>query len=81
MPTIYLTNEDKLSARLAKYIYGELGARKIPQRKLADQMGISRQALTNKLRRQSFTFGDFVSVVSFFKPDEQEINRLVGWGE
>ena len=81
MPTIYLTNEDKLSARLAKYIYGELAVRKMSQEKLADVMGITRQALTNKLRRQSFSFGDFVSVVSYFKPDEQEMNRLVGWGE
>ena len=81
MPTIYLTREDKLSARLATYIYGELRMRKMSQEKLADAMGISRQALTNKLRRRSFSFGDFVSVVSYFEPDEKEINRLVGMEE
>jgi transcriptional regulator with XRE-family HTH domain len=81
MPLVYLTKEDRLNSRLATYIYGELKIRRMSQASLAKIMGISRQALTQKLRRRSFSFTDFVTVVSVFEPDEKELNRLVGMGE
>lgn len=81
MPLVYLTKEDRLNSRLATYIYGELKIRRMSQESLAKIMGISRQALTQKLRRHSFSFTDFVTVVSVFEPDEKELNRLVGMGE
>ena len=81
MPMIFLTKEERLSSRLASYIYGELKARRIRQADLAHRMGISQPTLSLKIRNKRFSFEDFVAVVDFFKPDEKEINRLVGFDE
>ena len=81
MPMIYLTLEDRLDSRLASFVYGELKAQRIPQETLAKSMGISQSALSQKLRKKRFTFDDFIRIVHFFKPDEKELNRLVGMDE
>ena len=79
MPTVYLTLEDKIDQRLSAYVYGELMTRRIPQGTLAKELGISQPALSQKLRKKKFSFDDFVRIIHFFKPDEKELNRLVGF--
>lgn len=79
MPMVYLTLEDRLDSRLATYVYGELKVRRIPQEKLAREMGISQSALSQKLRKKKFSFNDFIRIVHFFNPDEKELDRLVGF--
>lgn len=78
MPRIYITNNEKLCARLASWVYGEMKVQKIPQRVIAEKRGISQQAVSEKLKNHRFDFEDFVTFVELFKPDDSELRRLIG---
>ena len=81
MPTIHLTHEERIKAGLASYVAGELKIRNLYQRDLADAMGISQQALSMKIRKRSFSFEDFVHILSFFGTDLKEVGRILGVGQ
>ena len=78
MPRVYLTEMDRISARFAAWVYGQMKLRKISQRTLADKRGISHQALSQKLKKQRFEFEDFVFFVQEFKPDDKDLRDLSG---
>ena len=78
MPKVYLTEKDRLCARLAKWVYGEMKSRKITQESLSGKMGISHQALSQKLRRSSFDYSDFVFFVKEFQPDNKTLRYIIG---
>lgn len=81
MPLVFLSKTDRQGARLATYIHGELKLRRLRQEDLAKYMGISQQALSHKLSRRSFTFGDLIKICDYFNTDLEEVGRLVGVGE
>ena len=78
MPRVYLSENERMSERLASWIYGELRVQRIPQRVLAEEMEVSQPALAQKLKNRSFSFTDFLAAVRVLKPDTQEIERLLG---
>jgi len=78
MPKVYLSENDRLSERLVSWVYGEMKIKKISQRQMADEMEISQQAFSQKLKNHSFSFTDFLTIVRVLKPDTQEIERLLG---
>ena len=78
MPKIYLSENERLSARLARWIYGEMKAQGISQKVMADELEISQQAFSRKLKTNSFSFTDFLGIVRVLDPDEKELARLVG---
>ena len=80
MPAVYLSVTEKSKARLVAFIYSELKVRGLHQVDLADHMGISQQALCQKLKRRSFHFEDFVLIMDFFKPDDFQLHRIIGKG-
>ena len=81
MPKVYITKEERLSARLAEWVYGQMKMQRITQKEVAKRLGISQQAVYNKLRCRSFEFEDFICFVEIFRPDENQISRLVGKGD
>ena len=78
MPRVYITNNEKLCAKLASWVYGEMKVQKIPQRVIAEKRGISQQAFSKKLKNHRFDFEDFVVFVDLFKPNDSELRRLIG---
>lgn len=80
MPRVYLSENERLCDRLASWVYGKLKTNGLSQTDLAREMQISQQALSMKLRIHSFSFTDFLTFVRVFKPDEQELDWLVGKG-
>ena len=78
MPRVYVINNQKLCAKLAAWVYGEMKVQRIPQRVVADKRGISQQAFSEKLKNHRFDFEDFVTFVELFKPNDEEIRRLLG---
>lgn len=78
MPRVYLSESERLSAKLASWVYGELKIRKIPQRVLADELQISQPALNQKLRSHNFSFADFTVLVRVLQPDLKELEHLLG---
>jgi len=79
MPRVYLSDKERLCARLARWVYGELKIRRMSQADLAGKMGISHQALSQKLRRESFDYSDFCFFVKEFEPSQKELLELVGY--
>ena len=78
MPQVYLSESDRMRARLAKWVYGELRIRRMSQATLAAKMGVTHQALSQKLRRKSFSYTDFCFFVKEFEPTQKELLDLVG---
>ena len=81
MPKVILTKEERASARLAEWVYGQMKMQRITQKEVAKRLGISQQAVYNKLHRRSFEFEDFICFLDIFQPDESQISRLVGKGD
>lgn len=78
MPRVFLSEKDRLSARLSSWVYGEMKCRGISQRVLAEEMGISHQALSKKLKKHSFSFTDLLAIIKVLQPDDKELSRLLG---
>ena len=78
MPKVYLTEKDRLCARLAAWVYGEMKVRRITQKKLAEKMNIRQQSLNRKLKEKSFDYSDFVFFVKEFQPDQKTLKYIVG---
>ena len=78
MPKVYLTENDRAKARLAEWVYGQIGLNKTTITALAGKMGISHQALSRKLREQSFSFTDYAFFVKEFQPSERKQKEIIG---
>lgn len=78
MPRVYLSENDRLNDRLVAWVYGEMKCRKIPQRKMAEEMGITQAAFSQKMKNRSFSFPDFLTLVRVLEPDAKELDRLLG---
>lgn len=78
MPKVYLTEKDLLCARLARYVYGEKEIRRLSLEDIASEMGITHQALSKKLRNESFSYPDFCFFVKYFKPTNKELLEIIG---
>ena len=78
MPKVYLSEQEKLNSRLASWVYGEMKLHHVTQQDLADELGISRQAVGKKLSKQRFEFDDFCCFIRVFKPESKDLERLLG---
>lgn len=78
MPKTFLSEKDRLSDRLAAWVYSQLDMRRMNQSQLAKEMDITQQALSYKLINRSFSYPDFVTIVAVFNPDPSELAWLVG---
>lgn len=78
MPRVYMSESKRLSARLASWMYGQMKLKGISQRMLAEELQITQQALSYKLKKHQFSFADFVTIVGVFAPDPSELAWLVG---
>lgn len=78
MPKVFLNENQRLCTRLSRWIYGEMKRQRISQRVMAEEMEITQQALSYKLKVQQFSFSDFVTIVSVLDPDPSELAWLLG---
>lgn len=78
MPKVFLNETDKLNSRLVSWVYGQMKIKGIRQSQLAEQMDLSQQMLSYKLKCGSITFKDFIGFVNALDPDINEIEWLVG---
>ena len=80
MPRIHLDYRDRISERLASWVYGQMKLRNITQAQLASEMDITQPALSYKLRTRQFSSKDFLTCVTVFDPEPSELAWLVGNG-
>ena len=78
MPKTFLSEKDRLSDRFTSWVQGQMKLRHITQKQLADELQITQQALSYKLKNRQFSFADFVTIVGVFAPDPSELAWLVG---
>ena len=78
MPRVYITKQEQLNVRLSRWVYGELKVRQMSQAQLAREMQISQQALSMKLKIARFTFEDLCTFIRVFKPETDDLERLLG---
>ena len=77
MPRVYITKQDQLNTRLVSLIYGTMKVNRMPQRKMAEQLGISQQAFAKKLKNAQFTFSDLTTVFEVLDIPDEEIVRVM----
>lgn len=78
MPKVYLTETDRLCAGFSEWVYGQMKVNHVKQCTIAEKLGISPSALTQKLRKNRFNFEDFLFFVREFQPDEKKLREISG---
>ena len=79
MPKVYLNESERIKDRLRRWVIGEMKLQNVSQSTLAKSLGISQQMFSYKLK-QGFSFVEFIQIVKFLKPDEQEmIGEIKRW--
>ena len=73
MPKCYITKQDKLNSKLVAYIYGTMKVKKVPQRQMADRLGISQPAFAKKLKNCQFTFADLATIFETLDTQDEEL--------
>lgn len=77
MPRVYLSNDDRLNAKMTAWIYGQLKVQGKSQKGLADEMGVCQQAVSRKLAAQSYRFTDIVHAIHYLQPDMDTLMDLL----
>lgn len=78
MPKVFLTEKERTSHKLACWVYGQMKVRRLTLVSIARKMNISHQALSKKLRAESFNYTDFVFFVKEFEPSDKELREIIG---
>ena len=78
MAKTFITKQEKLNNDLAIWLIGEMKVKHIKQIEVASILGISQQALSNKIRSRSFRYEDLVALFDMFQPEADTVIRLMG---
>lgn len=78
MSRVYLSENERLTERLVAWIYGQMKVKRIRQQQIADELGISQSAFAQKMKKRSFSFTDFLTIVRMLEPDTKDLDRLLG---
>lgn len=74
MPRVFLNDLDRSCHRLAIWVRGQ----GVSDTKLADEHGISQQAMSRKLRLEQFDFKDFAFFAKKFHMDKETFDYIIG---
>ena len=78
MPKVFLTEKDKLNDRVTAWIFGQMRLKNLSQREVAEELSISQQLLSYRLKHRIISISDFATFVRLFQPETDEIMRLIG---
>lgn len=76
MPKVYLQETDKLLNNLKEFIYGRLRNKHLSQSKLAEDIGISKQTFSNKMKALTFTTEELIEMFDVLEVSEEEVTRF-----
>lgn len=77
MPKVYLLEEERKTAALKRFIYGQGKALKITQQSIADKLDINRATLARKVDAGALTYKELLQVFKLLQADEATINELM----
>ena len=72
-----VSDKERLCEKLSKWVYSEMKVRRMTQKDLAREMGISQQALSMKLKLNRFIYDDFLAFVKIFQPSQDTLVWLI----
>lgn len=78
MPKTYISKQDKLNNDLMVWLTGEMKVKHIRQAEVASALGITQQALSNKIRSTTFRYEEIVALFDMLQPDADTVIRLMG---
>ena len=78
MPKVYLTKQARQQAHFCAWLYGNMKITNTTQMELAKQLGVSQQALSQKLKTGHFSYSDLLTLFDVFKPEPDEMYGLFG---
>lgn len=78
MPKSYITREQRQQAHFSAWLFGAMKTAHITQEQLAKRLGLSQPGLSQKLKKQNFTYDDLLVIFDVFKPDQKELDALLG---
>ena len=77
MPRIKEYKKEYMVRDFSHYVRDKCRDQKMSQTDLAEALGMSQQKLSYKINSDAFTYADFLAILEFFKPEENELIRLV----
>lgn len=77
MPRIKEFKERYMVNDIGSWVAGKLMRKKMSQRVAAGELGITQQALSAKIRNNSFTYEDMIKLFKLFGTDDTEILKIM----
>lgn len=74
MPKVFLNDLDRSCHRFAVWVRGQ----GVSDTKLAEEHGISQQAMSRKFREEQFSFKDFAFFAKKFQMDKETFDYIIG---
>ena len=78
MPRVYLSEADRIKDRFIRWLVGEMKIQKVSQTAIAKEIGLSQQMFSYKLKHRTFDYCEFIQIIRFLKPEQDEILHLIG---
>ena len=72
MPKVFITEEKRQLNKIFRYIRGEAAMQGITQKSIAEELGITRQAVSYMFRNQSMSLEAFVKIMNLLGKDAAE---------
>ena len=77
MPRVMINKKQYRIECLGSWIVGLFFRKKKKRKDLAEELGVSVHGLNWKLRNNSFTFGDMLTIFEFFECTDEEILQVM----
>lgn len=80
MPRIREFRDRYMVNDIGAWVAGKLMRMKISQKEAAGELGITQQAMSVKIRSNSFTYEDMIKLFRMFESEDEEILKLMKIG-
>lgn len=77
MPRIRELKHQYMANDIGAWVKGQIMRKKLSQEYVADEMGITQQALSRKIRENSFKYIDLLLLFKALKVEDREIIKLM----
>ena len=77
MPRVAIKKKDYMISDLSQWIAGKMYAKNLRQKDMAELIGITQSAFSQRIKKGWFTYGDILSILKKLDATDEEILRLM----
>lgn len=77
MPRVHLNRKTYKVKDISGWIVGRMYSMNIHQKQMSEELGISQQAFSKKLKNSNFTYSDLLTIIKVLNPEDEEIVKLL----